>query len=219
MSSTFQVTAEDGHSFTTYAAGAPETPVALVLCDSLPGNTPHAHRMADRLAAFGYRVLAPSLTDRVDPAAKLSYRPGELARSKEIREKLGGLVVMQDIAATAATIGHERIGIIGFGWGATAAWHAATRLHIFRAAVGFYGGGIASARQQTPTCPVQLFFAEGDLSIPLGDAEAIRRAQPEVKITIYPGSHGFACEEQEVFHPDSWFAARDDALGFFRRHL
>jgi carboxymethylenebutenolidase len=219
MGSTVEIKAEDGHMFAAYSAGTADLPIALVVLDSLPAPTPHARRLADRLAAFGYRVLVPNLIDRVERGARMSYRPSEFAQSKAVRDRLGGLGVMQDVAATASLVGHERVGVLGFGWGGTAAWHAATRLTAFRGAACLYGGGIAEARQQKPHCPVQLMFAEGDRTITLADVEGIRRAQPDVKVAIYPGSHGFACEELEVFNPDTWSAARDDMLGFFRRHL
>jgi carboxymethylenebutenolidase len=218
-SSSIEVTAEDGHRFGAYRAGAADAPRAIVMIDALPGDTAYVHRAADRLAAFGYRVLAPDLVARVERGAKLSYAPFELARSKAIRDRLGGAEVMLDLAATYAAFGHAQVGVLGFGWGGTAAWHAATRLKLFRAAVCFYGGGIAEARQQTPNCPVQLIFAEGDHVIPLSDVESIRRAQPQVSVTVYPGSHAFACEEREFFNIDSWLSARETMLGFFRRNL
>lgn len=219
MSSTIELTAEDGHSFRVHAAGAPDLPCALVLIDSLPGDTAHARRMAGRLAAFGYRVLAPNLVDRVEPDARLSFGPFDLARSKAVRDQLNGAEVLRDLAATFAAVGHARVGVVGFGWGGTAAWHAATRLALFRAAACFYGGGIAEARQQTPHCPVHLAFAEGDHVIPLSDVESIRRAQPAAEVAVYPGSHGFACEEREFFSQASWENAREAMLGFFRRKL
>jgi carboxymethylenebutenolidase len=219
MSSTIELTAEDGHTFSAHAAGAPELPCAIVLIDALPGDTPHARRLAGRLAAFGYHVLAPNLVDRVERGARLSFAPFDLARSKAIRDQLNGAGVLQDLAATYAAVGHGRVGVLGFGWGGTAAWHAATRLNLFRAAACFYGGGIAEARQQTPNCPVHLVFAEGDHVIPLSDVESIRRAQPTAEIAVYPGSHGFACEEREFFSQDSWENAREAMLGFFRRKL
>jgi carboxymethylenebutenolidase len=219
MSSTVEMTAADGHSFAAHAAGAPDLPRALVLIDALPGNTPHARRLADRLAAFGYRVLAPNLVARIDPVAHLSYAPFDLARSKAIRDQLSGAWVLQDLAATYAAIGHADVGVLGFGWGGTAAWHAATRLTLFRAAACFYGGGIAEARQQVLNCPAMLVFAEGDHIIPLADVEQIRRAQPAAEIAVYAGSHGFACEEREFFNPDIWGEAREAMLGFFQRNL
>ncbi len=219
MGSTIEITAEDGHSFAAHTAGAADLPRALVLIDALPGNTSHARRLADRLAAFGYRVLAPNLVARIDPDARLSYAPFELARSKAIRDQLSGAWVLRDLAATYAAIGHTDVGVVGFGWGGTAAWHAATRLNLFRAAACFYGGGIAEARQQSLNCPALLVFAEGDHVIPLADVEQIRRAQPAAEIAVYPGSHGFACEEREFFNADTWGEAREAMLGFFRRNL
>jgi carboxymethylenebutenolidase len=219
MTDTYEITAPDGHRFGAFMAGAAELPRGIVLIDSLPGDTALARRMAVRVAAFGYRVIAPNLIDRVERNARLSYLPFEIARSQALRDRLHLADVMQDVAASCAAFGHDRVGILGFGWGGTIAWHAAAVPGQCKAAACFYGEGIAAAREETLQCPVHLAFAEGDHLIPLSDVELIRRTQPKTEIAVYPGSHDFACEERESFNPVSWEDAREAMLAFFRRNL
>jgi len=219
MSETVEIIAPDGHRFGAFGAGAADLPRGIVLIDSLPGDTALVRRMAARVAAFGYRVIAPNLIDRVEHNARLSHLPFEIARSQALRDRLDPAHVMQDVAATCAVFGHDRVGILGFGWGGTIAWHAASVPGQCKAAACFYGEGIASAREETPHCPVHLAFAEGDHLIPLSDVELIRRTQPTVEIAVYHGSHDFACEECELFNATSWEDARETMLAFFRRNL
>jgi carboxymethylenebutenolidase len=219
MTDTIEITSKDGHRFGAFIAGAADLPRGIVLIDSLPGDTPLVRRMAARVAAFGYRVIAPNLVDRVERNARLSYMPFEFARSQALRDRLEPADVMLDVAASCAVFGHERVGILGFGWGGAVAWHTAAIPGQCKAAACFYGEGIAKARDEILQCPVHLAFGEGDHLIRLSDVELIRRAQPKVEIAVYPGSHDFACEERELFSASAWEDARETMLAFFRRNL
>jgi carboxymethylenebutenolidase len=221
MADALELTAQDGHKFLAYTAGAADQKRAIILIDAIPGNTAYVRRLAERIAAFGFRVLVPYLLDRVQPALLLSYRPADRARAETLRGELGGRAVMADLAATIEAAGTAHVGILGFGWGGTVAWHAAHRLSGLRAAVCFYpGGGVAENRQQRPLCPVRIVFAEGDMDVPLADVESIRRAQPDVDVVIYPiVSKNFACEELEAYNSEAWENARDHMVAYFNRHL
>jgi carboxymethylenebutenolidase len=221
MADALELTAQDGHKFLAYVAGAADQQRAIVLIDAIPGNTAYVRRLAERIAAYGFRVLVPYLLDRAQPGLLLTYRPPDRARAEALRAGLGGRAAMADLAATIAAASPASVGILGFGWGATVAWHAAHRLNALRAAVCFYpGAGVAENRQQRPLCPVRLVFAEGDLDVPLADVESIRRAQPGVDVVIYPiVSRNFACEELEAYNFEAWENARDHLVAFFNRHL
>jgi len=122
--------------------------------------------------------------------------------------------------AAAASLGDRALGIVGFCWGGTIAWWGATRMTRFKAASGWYGGGIAATRSETPGCPVQLHFGDQDASIPAADIEAIRAAQPGVEIFVYPGAgHGFGCDERASFSPKDAALARERTLAFLAEHL
>lgn len=95
-----------------------------------------------------------------------------------------------------------------------------TRTGMFRAAVGWYGGGIAASRDATPHCPVQLHFGEADSSIPMKDVRAIQAAQLGVEIHTYPGAgHGFGCDERATFDPAAYQLAEERTLAFLDAHL
>ncbi len=127
---------------------------------------------------------------------------------------------MADIEAAAASLGDRPLGIVGFCWGGTIAWWGATRTDLFRAACGWYGGGIAATRAEQPRCPVQLHFGDQDASIPPADIAAIRAAQPGVEIHVYVGAgHGFGCDERGSFSPKDAAQAQDRTLAFLAAHL
>jgi carboxymethylenebutenolidase len=109
---------------------------------------------------------------------------------------------------------------VGYCWGGTVSWHGATRSSAFAAAVGWYGGGIAAARNEAPRCPTQLHFGETDASIPMSDVDAVRAARPEVEVFVYAGAgHGFGCEERGSYVADAAALAQERTLAFFARHL
>jgi carboxymethylenebutenolidase len=67
---------------------------------------------------------------------------------------------------------------------------------------------------------VQLHFGATDASIPPGDVEAIRLAQPGVEIFTYPGAgHGFGCSERPSYDEPAARLAQQRTLAFFDKHL
>jgi carboxymethylenebutenolidase len=124
-----------------------------------------------------------------------------------------------EAACAALPIGAKR-GIVGYCWGGTVAWWGATRSAGFRAANGWYGGGVVTAKDEQPSCPVQLHFGEKDASIPMADVEAIQAAQPGVEVFVYPGAqHGFGCDERGSYSRPDAELAWGRTLDFFAKHL
>jgi carboxymethylenebutenolidase len=220
VGTTISLTAADGHSLSAYRAGPDDAPHGLVVVQEIFGVNHHMRTVADRFAAAGYLCIAPALFDRVSPGIELGYTPDDVARGRELRGKVPEAGTMADITAAAMELGKRPIAIVGYCWGGTVAWHGATRTTLFTAASGWYGGGIAAARTETPHCPVQLHFGDQDGSIPMTDVEAIRAAQPGVEIHVYPGAgHGFGCDERGSFSPKDAALAQERALAFFKQHL
>jgi carboxymethylenebutenolidase len=166
-------------------------------------------------------VICPALFDRTERGVELGYTPPDIARGRDLRGTIdAGKTVLDILAAAAALPAKAKRGLIGYCWGGTVAWHGATRTSAFSAAIGWYGGGIAAAKEETPRCPVQLHFGSTDKSIPLSDVEAIRAARPEVEVFVYEGAgHGFGCEERSDYSPKDSALARQRSLEFFARHL
>jgi carboxymethylenebutenolidase len=217
---TISLTAADGHRLTAYRAGPQDAPRALVVVQEIFGVNRHIRSVCDRFAAEGYAVIAPALFDRVGVGIELGYEAADVAQGRELRGRIDpGLTVLDVLAAAAALPRGVKRGIVGYCWGGTVAWHGATRTSAFAAASGWYGGGIAAAKEEQPRCPVQLHFGETDASIPMADVEAIRAAQPGVEVHVYGGGHGFGCDERGSYVEADYRLAQRRTLEFFARHL
>jgi carboxymethylenebutenolidase len=217
---TISLTAADGHRLSAYRAGPQDAARALVVVQEIFGVNHHMRAVCDRFAAEGYAVIAPALFDRVGQGIELGYEAADVAQGRELRGRIdAGLTVLDVLAAAAALPRAAKRGIVGYCWGGTVAWHGATRTSAFAASCGWYGGGIAAAKDEVARCPVQLHFGEADASIPMTDVAAIRAAQPGVEVHVYGGGHGFGCDERGSYVEADYRAAQDRTLAFFAKHL
>jgi len=214
------LTAADGHQFSAFEAGNVNAARGLVVVQEIFGVNGHMRAVSERLAGFGYRVLSPALFDRAEKGVELGYTPDDVQKGLALRAQIPDAGVLADIEATAAAFGDKPVGIIGYCWGGSIAWVGAVRSSRFKAAVGWYGGGIAALKDETPNCPVQLHFGEQDHGIPLSDVEAIKAAHPEVPVFVYEGAqHGFGCEERASYSAKDCELAELRSLAFFAEHL
>jgi carboxymethylenebutenolidase len=215
-----KLTAVDGHEFQTFEAGNVNAPRGLVVVQEIFGVNGHMRSVAERLAGFGYRVFCPALFDRVERNTELGYTPEDVQKGLALRARIPEAAVLADIEAAAAAFGDKPVGIIGYCWGGSIAWMGATQSTRFKAAVGWYGGGIAAAKNAVPHCPVQLHFAEEDHGISMSDVAAIKSAQPSVEIFTYAGAeHGFGCEARPSYNARDCELAELRSLAFFAEHL
>jgi carboxymethylenebutenolidase len=213
------LTAADGHRLPAWQAGR-EGP-GLVVIQEIFGVNNHIRHTADRFAAEGFTVLAPALFDRVGPGIELGYGEEDIKRGREIRAKVSLDEALRDLAAAIGALRSEgrTVGVVGYCWGGSLAWAAATRLDGIAAAVGYYGGEVAKMADERPRCPVMLHFGEKDHAIPLSDVETVRKKHPELAVFTYPAGHGFSCDERGSFDPESHAMALSRTLPFLRQHL
>lgn len=216
-----ELTAADGHRFAAYKVGPEDAKKALVVVQEIFGVNRHMRRICDDFAKEGYLVIAPALFDRVERGVELGYTGDDVARGRDLRAKVPADGPMLDVEACAAALpAGAAKGIVGYCWGGTVAWWGATRSTSFKAACGWYGGGIAGTKDEKPSCPVELHFGSLDASIPMSDVEAIRAAQPGIAIFVYEGAgHGFGCEDRGSYKADDAAVAEKRTLDFFARHL
>ena len=127
----------------------------------------------------------------------------------------------KDITAARDLLAGEgrKVGIVGYCWGGSLAWHTAMQLTGFGAAVGYYGGEIPKAKDAKPTIPTMLHFGEHDTGIPMDGVREVEAAHPDIPIHIYDAGHGFSCDERASFDEASHRAALDRTLAFFHQHL
>lgn len=214
MGEIIELKASDGHALQAYRAGPRDASRTLVVVQEIFGVNAHMRAVCEEFAEAGYGVVARALFDRVERGIELGYGPDGVARGRALRGQIADVDVMLDIEAAATSLEGVR-GIVGYCWGGTVAWWGATRSSSFRAAVGWYGGGIAATREEMPHCPVQLHFGAEDQGIPMTDVELVRVAQPEVEVFVYPGAgHGFGCDERDSFNAEATRLARERTLEF-----
>jgi carboxymethylenebutenolidase len=217
---TVQGTAADGNSFSICRADPTGTPRgALVIVQEIFGVNSHIRAVCDDYATQGYLAIAPALFDRVERGIELGYQPDDITAGRAIREKVSLEQALADVEAAAGEVaGAGRIGVVGYCWGGTVAWVAATRSRTFAAAVSYYGGGVPIAAEQ-PNCPVLLHFGEQDHAIPLEGVEKFKAAHPALPVHIYPAGHGFNCDQRASYHADSARLARERTLAFLREYV
>ncbi|WP_213764921.1 dienelactone hydrolase family protein [Caballeronia sp. dw_19] len=206
MSKQIHLQADDGHAFQAWCA-APDSPPrgAVVIVQEVFGVNQHIRQVCERFAGEGYLAVAPALYDRVERDCELPYGPEGVARGIAIRKQISDALALRDLAAAIAYVGEQRgvaesgVGVIGFCWGGTLAWLAATRLAGIDAAVCYYGTGIAGYVSEQPGVPVMLHFGEQDKNIPAADVELIESRHPDLEVFRYPAGHGFNCDDRPAY--------------------
>lgn len=216
MGKMISLKAADGHEFSAWRAEPSSAPRgAIVVIQEIFGVNSHIRAVTDGFATAGYTAIAPALFDRAERGTELGYQPDDVARGREIRGRISWDDALADIAAAIGSLGGAKIGVVGYCWGGSLAWLAATRLDGLSAAVCYYGGQINDFRNETPRCPVLMHFGGEDHGIPMTAVEAIRAAQPDLPIHVYQGAgHGFNCDQRGSYDADSAATARDRTMDF-----
>jgi carboxymethylenebutenolidase len=208
---------------------------AVIVVQEAFGVNRYIERVTERFAGAGYDAVAPAFFHRAG-GGTASY--DDFSKVMPLYEGLtdDGILIDLDAAfAHLATLGHEpaAVGVVGFCFGGRVTFLAAAR-RAFGASVGFYGGGIVTARfpqfpplideAATLQTPWLGLFGDEDGSIPVEDVEATRVALRDApvasEIVRYPGAeHGFFCDERPSFNQ----AVSDDAwprtLDWLDRHV
>jgi carboxymethylenebutenolidase len=222
MGDAITLTAEDGHKLAAYRAAPTGTPRGgLVVVQEIFGVNSHIKSVCDGFAADGYVALAPAIFDRVERDFAIGYKPEDIERGRGVRGKLTVEDAVKDVRAAVKALAAERlkVGVVGYCFGGTLAWLAATRIAGVACAVGYYGGGIADTAAETPRCPVLLHWGETDQSIPPEHHTRVRAAHPDLPMHIYPAGHGFNCDQRGSYHEPSAKQARQRTLDFLAKHL
>jgi carboxymethylenebutenolidase len=210
---------------------------ALVIVQEAFGINSYIEDVTRRAAAAGYHAVAPDLFHRSGPGAIVEY--GQFDQVMQHFAAIpGDDAMLGDIDAALAHLraaGHadSRIGAVGFCFGGRVSFLIALRRAI-GGAVGFYGGGIVTARSpqfpalvdETPTLqtPWLGLFGDQDGSIPVADVEqlreALRGAAVDTEIVRYPDAgHGFHCDRRPDYMPEDAADAWRRALDWFASHL
>ncbi len=218
-----KLTAADGHDFDVYVAHPQGEPLAgLIVVQEIFGVNAHIRAVTDGYAKDGFLAVAPAIFDRIEPGIELGYEPADMQKAMSLFPKIDIDKTVQDIAATldyAAKATHKKVGILGYCFGGTMAWLAATRLRP-AAAIGYYGGRIGNYAAETPSAPVMLHFGKTDSHIPAEEVEKVKTAHPEVQIYWYENAgHAFNRDIGSGYNPEAAKLARQRSLEFLKKHL
>jgi carboxymethylenebutenolidase len=185
------------------------------------GVNAHIRSVADGYAQDGFLVVAPALFDRIQPGIELGYEGADLQTAMSLVPKLVPDLALADVEAAiefACSSTAKKVGVIGYCFGGTIAWLAATRLHP-AAAVGYYAGRIGNYADEIPAAPVMFHFGKQDTHIPAADVEKVHAAHPEVEIYWYDAGHAFNCDPRPSYNAAAAKEARERSLEFLKKHL
>jgi carboxymethylenebutenolidase len=218
MGHDIDLTAADGHRLSGYLA-EPQGKArgGIVVVQEIFGVTRHIRKVADQYAAAGFLALAPALFDRVERNVDVPYSDPQKGRG--YMQAMDNDKVMLDLAAAAERVRSAgKVGVVGYCWGGTLAFLAASKLKI-DAAVAYYGGGIERHLEQKPKAPVLFHFGEKDAHIPQSAVAKIEAAYPQGIYHLYPAEHGFNCNDRASYEPKSAELAFERTLQFLHRHI
>ncbi len=210
--------ARDGFAFDAYRASPTDARRGgLVICHAIWGVTPHLRDLADGFAEDGYEVLVPSLFDRFhkgfaerDTDPTLFQRQDGFARATH-----WGADVLDGVQAAIDALSPP-VFLLGFCFGGTTAWLAASRCSGLSAVASYYGGQITDYLAEAPKVPTILHLGKSDELIPPADVDAIRDAHPELPVYVYDAGHAFVAPSG--FHADSARLSRLRTLALFARN-
>lgn len=208
---------------------------AVVVVQEAFGVNEHIEDVTRRVAAAGHHAVAPHVFHR-SGGGTVPY--GQFDQVLAKFEGMSDDTLLVDLDATLAHLDGRgfaapAVGAVGFCMGGRATFLLAAERAI-GAAVGFYGGGIVTARfPQFPALvdraaglrtPWLGLFGDDDGSIPVADVEAVREAVAGApvpcEVVRYAGAgHGFNRDVSDDFRPEAAADAWSRTLAWFERHL
>lgn len=224
MGKNITLKASDGHEFSAYRADPAGTPKGcIIVIQEIFGVNEHIRSVADRVAANGYLAVAPALQDRAQRGFEVGYTPPDIEKGREVRGKVKNEDSLKDLRATFDYLKSQnagKIGTVGYCWGGSLAWLAATEIDGLAVAVSYYGGEVANNVDKKAKCPVMFHFGEKDMSIPMEKVEIVKAKLPQHPTYVYKDAgHGFSCDARGSFHPASHELALSRTREFVAKHL
>jgi carboxymethylenebutenolidase len=209
---------------------------AIVVIQEAFGVNPHIEDVTRRFAAAGYHAVAPDMFHRTGGGVVPYDDFGPVI------EHFIGIgndeAIVADVDAALEYVrglgfGDRQIGIVGFCFGGRVSFLVAAQ-RALGAAVGFYGGGIVTARfpqfpalvdrAATLETPWLGLFGDLDESIPPADVEQLRTAlvsaPVDAEVVRYADAeHGFNCDARPAYNAEAAADAWSRTLDWFARHL
>lgn len=229
-----------GDGLTGYVSrprGSGPFPAVIVLMEAY-GITGHIKGVCQRLAKAGFLTVAPDIFHGdVIPYNDVDAVMAKLPTLKDdIMVKEIGMSL--DWLAKQPAAERQFIGIIGFCMGGRLAFLSSCRFpDRLKAAVCFYGGGIAAEGEtdrfgRTPPihlaghlkAPLYLGYGADDQGIPPAEhariVEKLSTLKKRYTLAVFPGAgHAFLCEERQNYAPAAAEPAWRESLAFLHSNL
>jgi carboxymethylenebutenolidase len=211
-------------------------PAVVVLMEAF-GLNDYVKGVCDRLAKAGYAALAPDFYQGA--AFKYTDMKGAIAKLKSMKDD----VVMKQFGAGLTWLDKQKevvmggVGVVGFCMGGRYSFLAnAVHAQKVKAAVAYYGGGIASSPEGKPDglgrpdlldqvsaiqSPIMFMYGTEDALIASDEhqrvALAMSKAKKSYAINVFSNAgHGFDSDRRDSYNaPAAW----ETTLRFFDRHL
>ncbi|HYE47201.1 MAG TPA: dienelactone hydrolase family protein [Caulobacter sp.] len=166
----------------------------VVVIQEIFGLDHYVEEDVARWSALGFEVLAPSMFDRGQPGFTAAHDAEGIAAGARLAVANGPDNAMSDIQACVDFLKDRGpVFIVGYCYGGTMVWLAASRVKGLAAGSSYYGGQVAGMASLPLHCPVIVHLGRKDAHIPADEVAAkLTAAHPEVPVYIYEASgHGF----------------------------
>jgi carboxymethylenebutenolidase len=208
--------------------GINAAPGVLLYTDAI-GLRPQIAQMADRIASWGYTVLAPNvfyrsgsaqetspLTDLRAPGARMKFFEEAIPRMESLTSDLSRADTDSYLAALRRLSGSDVVGVVGYCMGVRLAMRAAgDHSDTVKALAGFHGGGLVTDAADSPhlglstaDAALLLRHADRDQSMPPEAMETIERACWESSVDLSQevyrdAPHGYTMADTSMYDADA----------------
>lgn len=209
----------DGFSFTALHAQAQgRRRGGIIVIQEIFGVDRYVREDAARWAALGFEVLAPSMFDRMERGFVAEHDPAGIEAGFKHFQAQKREDVIGDLQACIDELSQRGpVFMVGYCYGGSMVWLAASLCKGLAAASSYYGSRVAQLAHLPLACPVAVHLGRKDAHIPADEVKtAVQAAHPEVPVYIYEGSgHGFNNDGRPDADPADAELARSRTLELF----
>jgi carboxymethylenebutenolidase len=220
MAEMIQLTAaHDGFAFDAlHAQPGGKRRGGVIVIQEIFGLDKYVREDVERWSALGFEVVAPSMYDRQERGFTAEHNDEGVQAAVKHAMANGADNAMGDIQACIDYLSPRGpVFIVGYCYGGTMVWLAASRCQGLSAGSSYYGGQVAGMAALPLSCPVELHLGRKDAHIPADEVKAkVQGAHPDVPVFIYENSgHGFNNDGRPDSDLDDARLARQRTLQLF----
>lgn len=220
MAEMIQLTAaHDGFAFDAlHAQPQGKRRGGVIVIQEIFGLDQYVRADVERWVGLGFEVVAPSMYDRQERGFTAEHDDAGVQAAVKHAMANGADNAMGDIQACIDFLSPRGpVFIVGYCYGGTMVWLAASRCKGLSAGSSYYGGQVAGMAGLPLSCPVELHLGRKDAHIPADDVKAkVQGAHPGTPVFIYENSgHGFNNDGRPDSNLEDAKLARQRTLALF----